>query len=574
MEGLINWLTTNKISFKQIDSEVVEIEDFGKLFLCDLSEVQSIFKGTKDKLEFNLMENPAILMEESIFYIAFPFGKSWYYYDLRKDFKFNILKYIGKRQPVKRNIPFVNLGVHTPYELLNGSGDISLWVKKAKEMGHPAIGICDKNTMAGTLNLQKECAKAGLKHVFGYSFTMEENGEQAEMKIYCQTQKGLQNLLCIQKEIMVDSENNTLSLDALLKCAKGNVLVFGTLSSYWMAKYPLLLNRIIQTFQKVFYQIDLSEYKADRIDTEMLQAVKYFFDNFYNPQTGTFQIEPILICDNYYLDKDDAGNKIILNKIAEGAAHKQSDDQYFKDTDEYFAVFESLFDADKWDVEALFKKMCSHTVEIAANASAKFELGKMYMPQYIMLPEEQDKYGNRHRMFLKLLNEGLHAKISESEHVKYRKRMEEEIYIIESTNNVDYFLIQWDMIQEAHRRGIITGVGRGSAGGSLVAYLMGITSIDPIKYDLLFSRFLVPERCGLNWVDEITFVGEDIEIEPGETFVEIETQPGRIRFYRWAKLKIKRGDKRIVVYADDLQENDEILFDNRDKLWTINEIIE
>jgi DNA polymerase-3 subunit alpha len=130
------------------------------------------------------------------------------------------------------------------------------------------------------------------------------------------------------------------------------------------------------------------------------------------------------------------------------------------------------------------------------------------------------------------------------------------------------------MIKEAHRRGIITGVGRGSVGGSLVACLLGITSIDPIKYDLLFSRFLVPERCGLNWVDEITFIGEDIEIEPGETFVEVETQQGCIRFYRWAKLKIKRDDNRIVVYADDLQENDEILFDNRDKLWTLKEITE
>jgi DNA polymerase-3 subunit alpha len=572
MEELINWLTINKISFKQIDSEVVEIDSFGKLLLSDLSEASSIFKGIKDKLEFNLMENPAILMEEGIFYIAFPFGKNWYYYDLRENFKFNILKYIGKRKPVKRNIPFVNLGVHTPYELLNASGDISLWVKKAKGMGHPAIGICDKNTMAGTLNLQKECAKAGLKPVFGYSFTLEENGEQVDMKIYCQTQKGLQNLLRIQKEIMVDSENNTLSPDALFKYAEGNVLVFGTFSSYWMAKHSSLMESIAKSYKKVFYQVDLSEYKANRVDAEMLQALKYFFDNFYLPETDTFIVEPALICDNYYLDRDDAGNKIILNKIAEGAAHRQSDEQYFKDTDEHFAVFESLFDADKWDVEALFKKMCSHTVEIAENATAKFELGKMYMPQYIMLPEERNKYGNRRSMFLRLLNESLYAKIPESEHARYRNRLEEEIYIIESTNNVDYFLIQWDMIKEAHRREIITGVGRGSVGGSLVACLLGITSIDPIKYDLLFSRFLVPERCGLNWVDEITFIGEDIEIEPGETFIEVETQQGRIRFYRWAKLKIKRNAEKITIYANDLQKNDEILFDNRDLLWTIKEI--
>ena len=162
----------------------------------------------------------------------------------------------------------MNLGIHTPYELLNGSGDISLWVKKAKWLGHTAIGICDKNTMAATLNLQKECAKAGLKHIFGYSFSLEEDGETADMKIYVQTQTGLQNLLRIQNEIRVDSLNHTLSFDALLKYAEGNTLVFETHSSRWMNNHPFLQERILQAYEKVFYQVDLSEYKADRIDRE------------------------------------------------------------------------------------------------------------------------------------------------------------------------------------------------------------------------------------------------------------------------------------------------------------------
>ena len=268
MDKLMQWLNSNQISFWQIDREVIEIDGFGKLLLSLHSDMQSIFRGTKETPEFNLLENPAILMEEGIFYVTFPFGRHFYYYDLREKFRFNILKYLGKKQPDKLSVPFVNLGIHTPYELLNGSGDISLWVKKAKWLGHTAIGICDKNTMAATLNLQKECAKAGLKHIFGYSFSLEEDGETADMKIYVQTQTGLQNLLRIQKEIRVDSLNHTLSFDALLKYAEGNTLVFETHSSRWMNNHPFLQERILQAYEKVFYQVDLSEYKADRIDRE------------------------------------------------------------------------------------------------------------------------------------------------------------------------------------------------------------------------------------------------------------------------------------------------------------------
>ncbi|MFT0360160.1 hypothetical protein [Bacteroides thetaiotaomicron] len=130
MKELISWLNANKISFVQIDNEVVEIENFGKAYLADLSSVQSIFREQDDNIQFNLMEAPSVLIEENIFYVVFSFGNNWYYYDLREKFAFNILKYIGKRQPATINVPFVNLGVHSSYELLSGSGDLETWVKK------------------------------------------------------------------------------------------------------------------------------------------------------------------------------------------------------------------------------------------------------------------------------------------------------------------------------------------------------------------------------------------------------------------------------------------------------------
>ena len=561
MKELIKWLDANKISFKQFDNEVVEIEGFGKVYIADLTEIKSIFRGT-EVLQFNLMENPDVLIAEGIFFVAFPFGDNWYYYNLTEEFRFNILKYVGIRQPCNMNVPFVNLGVHTPFELLNGSGNITDWVRKARYLGHTALGICDRNTMAATLNLQKECSNYEMKHIFGYTLELEHEGEKVEMKVYAQTQRGMRNLLRIQKEIMVDSDNRTLSLQGLLTHGEGNVLVLGKLASYWMKKNAHILQAMKIAFRQVFYQVDLNEYKAERIDVEVLKATKFFFDNFYVPQTGSFQIEPILLCDTYYLDKDDARNKIILNKIASGAAHEQSDEQYFKDIDEHYATFCSLFDGNKWE--------CAHTVEITEGAVAHYETDRNFMPQYDMTAMEKQKYGNRHRMFLELLEEGFKKLVPTGLEDEYRKRLDYEIYILESTNNVDYLLVQYDTVNWAREQGILVGCGRGSAGGSLALYLLGITLIDPIKYDLLFERFLLPERAGL-YPDEVTIIVGGME---STKIVQVTLANGKAYvFDKDAKLRVMREGHSIFVYADELKLGDDIIFDNRDLVFTLNETV-
>lgn len=567
MKELIGWLETNKISYRQIDNEVVEIEGFGKLYVADLTEIKSIFRGT-EILQFNLMENPEVLIAEGILHVAFQFGDNWYYFNLQEEFRFNILKYIGKRQASKVRVPFVNLGVHTPFELLNGSGNIADWIKKANYLGHTALGICDKNTMAATLNLQKECAAQGMKHVFGYTLEMEHEGEKIEMKVYAQTQRGMRNLLRIQKAIMVDSDNRTLSLQGLLTHGEGNVLVLGKLDSYWMKKNPHILQAMGIAFDKVFYQVDLSEYKAERIDVEVLKATKFFFDNFYMPQNGLFIIEPVLLCDTYYLDKDDARNKIILNKIATGAAHEQSEEQYFKDIDEHYAIFSSLFDGEKWELDSLFKRMCLHTVEIAQGAVARYETDRNFMPQYDMTLEEKNTYGDRHRMFLSLLEEGFKKLVPAGHEDEYRKRLNYEIYILESTDNVDYLLVQYDTVNWARENGILVGCGRGSAGGSLALYLLGITLIDPIKYDLLFERFLLPERAGL-YPDEVTVIVGGMD---STQVVQVTLANGKAYvFDKDAKFRVMREGHSMIVYADELKLGDDIIFDNRDLVFTLNE---
>lgn len=566
---LLEWLDANKIQYEILDDEVVNVEGLGKMYYEDTNLISSIFRtDLQNNVKFNATENIETLHDEEIFYIVFKFGDNWYYYDTRKEFKFNILKYIGTRKKCEHDQPFVNLGVHTPYELLNGSFSIGDWVKKAKYLGQKAIGICDYNTMAGALVLQKECLSAGISPVFGYSLTFTDGVDKVGAKIYCQTQNGLQNLLRIQKAINVDSTDKIIDLVELLNRGEGNIIVFDKYSSVWLHGIGDKINKFLDSFDDCYYQLDLSEFKAERIDIRVLESTKYYFDNLYD--NGT--VPPVLISDCYYLDKDDAKNKIILNKIAEGAAHEQSDDQYFKDLDEHWATFEPLFDKDEWeDIEDIFNYACENTVVIADGAKALFETDRNFMPQYDMTDKEKERWGDRHSMFLGLLKEGFDKLVPEEKKEVYKKRLEHEIYVLEATNNVDYMLVQYDTVNWARENGILVGCGRGSAGGCLVLYLLGITLIDPIKYDLIFERFLLPERAGL-YPSDVTVVGDSIE---SKDYVEVELNNGQTyKIDKDAQLVVKRDgeDTPIVLYADELQEGDDIQFDNRDVLFTLHEI--
>lgn len=115
--------------------------------------------------------------------------------------------------------------------------------KKAKYLGQSALGICDYNTMAATLILQKECEAAGIQWVFGYSLTFTDGIEKIDAKIYCQSQEGLQNLLRIQKCINVDSENKIIDLQDLLKHGAGNIIVFSKYASFWLKEIGNNLDR-------------------------------------------------------------------------------------------------------------------------------------------------------------------------------------------------------------------------------------------------------------------------------------------------------------------------------------------
>lgn len=568
---LYEWMERNKIQYSKVDSDVIDIPGFGKAYFQDTqrSTYNSIFRKDVDgNFIFNSLVRPEELLNDGIENIIFKFGDNFYYHNLKQDFKLNILKYVGERTPLKHDIPFVNLGVHTPFELLNGSFMPEEWISKAKYLGHTALGVCDYNTMAACFVFQKECDAAGIKPVFGYSLTVEAEGFSFGAKVYVQTQRGFRNLLRIQKAIMVDNvENKTIDISELLNRAEGNVLVLDKYAPTSFVENESVVATLTKAFDNIYYQVDLSEYKAERIDIKVLEATKKYFHEWYD---NLSMPRPVLLSDAYYLDADDAKNKIILNKVAEGAAHEQSNDQYFKDADEHYALFEALFGED-WNIEELFRECAENTFAIANNAKGRMDTTRNYMPKYDMTPEELEKYGTTHNMFNQLLEDGLQRLAPKDKIEQYRKQMEYEKYIIESTDNVDYLLVQYDTCNWARKNNIFVGCGRGSAAGSLLLYLLGITLIDPIKYNLIFERFLLPERAGLAPSDT-TIIGNDID---SNHYFELTLDNGKsIMVDLDAELMVQREgeEEPIQVYADELQEGDDIIFDNKDILFTINEL--
>lgn len=566
--SLKEWLNNHNITYS-LRKDVVVIPEFGRCLIQE--DFEHIFKLNKEgDVVFNAIENYSYLLADEIFYIVFPFGCRWYYIDIRKDqadLQFKILRYVGSSPKFQHQCNYYPLGIHSGYELLNGSGLLKDWCAKTKFLGYKGLAVSDKNTMAASLDLQQSATDKDLRYCFGYALTVQIGNDKVGVKIYAATQQGFRNMLRIQKAIAVDNwETKEIDLITLLNLAGGNTLVFDKWSGHWLAENKNALQDFIDAFDGwVYFQVDVTEYRADRIDSALLQSQKAYFDRFYlGNMEYAMNIRPVLIQDVYYLDKEDWRTKIVLNKVDTGAAHDQSFYQYLKTIDELYDEFRKAFSDNFTD--DVFYDMCEATADIIENASAAYDLSDNYAPKYDMTPQEQAKYGDTLTMFHSLIEDGFKRLVPEGQEEVYRKRVEYEKYVIESTDNVDYFLIQRDELNWAQENGILTGIGRGSAGGCLLLYLMGITFIDPLKYDLIFERFLLPERAGLE-PDKVTVMAEDIQ--SSDYFELVLDDNKKLLLDKDAELVVIRNGEQLTVYADQLQEGDDIQFDNCDLLHTL-----
>lgn len=509
------WLNQNKIQYiirsgnlpESInDIYIIDINFIGKFLLIKEKEIEYGEKGGQFKKvifdkNFNFIlndEEKEIIKNTELYGIIYYFGGKFYYDKIGdlKSPKLNLLKYIGNCDQLLED-EFTPLGIHGKYEILSGSRDYIHWCKKNLFYGYKSLGICEKNTLAGTLQFQLECDKINIKSILGETISIKRDDIIFEGKVYCLSEQGWENLLLINKEINVTNfEERFIKEEDLLKLGKGLIFVFTTTKNLTYYNYELYS----RSFSGIFFQIDSIIWQNKKQDKEYLLELKEYVEKYMK------FIEPILINDSYYLDKEDNYIRPFLNKLKGGGFLASSKNQYFKNLDDNFIILNKLFkDEDKF--QQIFDLAVANTIKLTNLVEFKIPTKGTHLPEFEITDLSEKKYEQfktNEDLFHYLIEEGLekHGKnITDNEFEIWLKRLEIEIEVIKKGKFIDYFLILWDIIRWCEEKNILTGIGRGSSGGSLVSYLLGITKINPLQYDLLFERFLSKDRKSLPDID-------------------------------------------------------------------------
>lgn len=498
-ENLKKWVEENKLMISEStigDSDIVIIDGVGKFLYIKpfdgyiIDEEMGLVMSDE---EFNLCD------EKQVDYILFEFGKQFYYTPLNQDRskyneiiykpEFNDFKYLGKCAE-EEIMPFVNLGVHEEYELMNGSGNPKLWAKKASFLGHKALGLADRNTLAGTLAFQEACEKYKLQPIIGETVTVakdynpesKELPETFELKLYVVDRDGWFNLLLINKEINV-TYNGFIPDTVLYTYAKGLVVVIPKESEFNRISEDVdagrkLIKLYKKLFDDVYYQIDTVEYVSSALFKKHLKNIDTYLCNYRN------KIKPVVINDAYYLDEEEKAVKAMLNKVT-GKAAPEAKNQYFKSVGDTLESYSEWLD----DVEPLFEAIVegiNNTNIIAEKCKFIINNTERKIPKF----EVDDPEALFFDVLQKGIKEKLIGKIPDDKMDEYMKRIEYECSIIVPNDLCSYLLILWDVINWSREQGYMVGPGRGSVCGSLVAYCMNITQVDPIPLNLYFERFL------------------------------------------------------------------------------------
>ena len=434
---------------------------------------------------------------------TYKFGGVWYW--LPKGDETNVklrrLKYLGKARQTMFDGQGVYLGVHGQYEILSGSGTYADWCNKAKFLNYSALGICELNTLAGALKFQQECQKNGLKPVIGMECTVfdETNGYKFTVKVFVRNVQGWQDILTINKFINCDNPKY-ISLKDFNKITRGNGNLILILDPKTL-DYDKLAQMRIDT---VLFQLDPVEYTDNERDRVYLENLKKFF---------TSKLLPVTMTDAWYLDPEYSSIRQRLNSIG-GTQSYDSDDQYMKGDDDVFFELQKLIPEEDNFAEYfydVYSEARQRLIDIVEGVDFTIDVSRRHLPRYVMTPEESQKYTDNEDMFWGLIAEGLerHPDLIETwgEDV-VMERINREVDTIKYGDTIDYFLITRDIVNWCHENGIMTGISRGSAGGCLISYLLGITKLDPLKYNLLFERFLNKGRVKKSLPDiDVDFPG-------------------------------------------------------------------
>ncbi|MFC4183344.1 DNA polymerase III subunit alpha [Saccharococcus thermophilus] len=379
---------------------------------------------------------------------------------------------------------FVHLHVRSCYSLLTSPTKISDLVKKAKELQFSALALTDENVLYGAIPFYIECKRYGIQPIIGMITDIALEGESAyPLVLLAKNETGYRHLMKISSTIQTKTQEGIPEkflwhyrngLIALTPGKSGQIETL--LADNEIEKAKQVLERYKQIFgTDVYLSVQRREQEREPYEAELIRLG----EETSTPLVATNDVQ--------YIEKEDVFVQRCLLAIKHGTEMKEEKnvigERYFTSSEEMEQRFSDL-------PEAL-----ANSKKIADQCHLHLEFDTLKLPKY-PVPEKESAGSYLRRLCLKGLNE----RVSSPSDV-YRKRLEYELHIIEQMHFSDYFLIVWDLMNFARKKGITTGPGRGSAAGSLVAYTLYITDVDPIQYGLLFERFLNPERVSMPDID-------------------------------------------------------------------------
>lgn len=401
--------------------------------------------------------------------------------------------------------PFVHLHTHSEYSILDGAAKIDDLIKKATHYRMPGLALTDHGNMFGALEFYEKAVCNGIKPIIGEEFYLardsisQKNPKEKpyHLILLCKDEEGYSNLMHLSSIAFLEGFYYKPRIDkSLLSTHKTGLIC---MSSCLGGEIPLLISEgrmqearraaaeYVDIFGKEDFYLELMDNglaEQKMVNTELLSLSR---------EMG---IKTVATNDVHYLDQKDAEYHDVLLCIQTGKSIREtrrlkfrSDQFYFRSPEEMIRLFSQ------------YPQAIKSTIEITEKCNLSLDLGTIHLPHF-PIPEGQSA-----ESYLRMLTEKGIGQRYPSVREEVRKRVEMELEVIVSMGFSTYFLIVWDFIRFAKDRGISVGPGRGSAAGSIVAYALGITDVDPLRYGLLFERFLNPARISMPDID-IDFDGE------------------------------------------------------------------
>ncbi|MBE0477542.1 DNA polymerase III subunit alpha [Candidatus Aerophobetes bacterium] len=396
---------------------------------------------------------------------------------------------------------FVHLHTHSEFSLLDGACSISQLIERAYQLNMPALALTDHGNLFGAIEFYQKAYKRGLHPIIGCEVYVapesrfkkrRTKGEDTSyhLTLLCRDKTGYQNLMelvskgflegfyynpRVDKKLLSEFSEGLIALSGCIKGEIPSLLIKGDIEKAF---------KVAGEFREIYADDFYLEIQANGLEEQELANSKL-------KEVGKKLSIPLVATnDVHYIQQEDAKAQEVLICIQTGKTLEDTSRLKFSSCELYFRSAEQMLEAFNFDKEFIYT-----SGEIARKCNLSLKEEKIYLPLY-----HPPKTYTLTEYLKKLCEEGLVKHYSNISR-ELRERLNYELDVIFSMGYASYFLIVWDFIRYAKEKGILVGPGRGSVTGSLVAYLLGITEIDPLKYGLIFERFLNPERKSLPDID-------------------------------------------------------------------------